>query len=85
MNCPDSLQEASKVKLKFNEAHQAALYKVKPIDEHTFVSGDEDGTVKLWDLRKNEAVLDHKAFDDFVSDFHVDDACRLMVASSGEG
>ena len=79
--------ESLKVKHKMLNAHESPLYKVKPIDAHVCSSGDEDGTVKLWDYRQRQskAVLEHKAFDDFVSDFYVDDDCRVMIASSGEG
>ena len=35
------------------DAHDAALYKIKPINENLLVTGDEDGTVKLWDKRQS--------------------------------
>ena len=64
-------------------------FQVRPIDEHLFASGDEDGVVKLWDNRvsgwEGSAVMECKQFDEFVSDLFVDDAKRIMVASSGEG
>ena len=62
---------------------------MRPIDEHLFASGDEDGVVKLWDNRvsgwEGSAVMECKQFEEFVSDLYVDDAKRIMVASSGEG
>ena len=65
------------------------VFQVRPIDEHLFASGDEDGVVKLWDNRvsgwEGSAVMECKQFDEFVSDIYVDDAKRIMVASSGEG
>ena len=39
--------------MKITDAHDAALYKIKPINENLLVTGDEDGTVKLWDKRQS--------------------------------
>ena len=58
---------------------------MKPINNNLSATGDEDGAVKLWDLRQNRAVMEEKPFDDFVSDFHVDEEAKTLVASSGEG
>ena len=62
---------------------------MRPIDEHLFASGDEDGVVKLWDNRvsgwEGGAVMECKQFEEFVSDIFVDEAKKIMVASSGEG
>ena len=62
---------------------------MRPIDEHLFASGDEDGVVKLWDNRvsgwEGAAVMECKQFEEFVSDIFVDEAKKIMVASSGEG
>ena len=64
-------------------------FQVRPIDEHLFASGDEDGVVKLWDNRvsgwEGAAVMECKQFEEFVSDIFVDEAKKIMVASSGEG
>ena len=45
--------ETFKTVLKISDAHDAALYKIKPINENLLVTGDEDGTVKLWDKRQS--------------------------------
>ena len=45
--------ETFKTVLKIADAHDAALYKIKPINENLLVTGDEDGTVKLWDKRQS--------------------------------
>ena len=55
-------------------------------------TGDEDGTVKMWDNRKNPdgkfaAVMESRQFDEHVNDIFFDAATddKIMVASSGEG
>jgi len=64
--------------------HPSPLYSLAPTN-HGAVSGDEDGTVKLWDFRTNKSVLSSKRFDEFVSAFHVDEDRNIIIAASGEG
>jgi len=65
-------------------SHDAPLYSLAPL-EHGAVSGDENGTVKLWDFRTRKCVMRSKRFDEFVSSFHTNEEKHLIVASSGEG
>ena len=82
-------KETFKTSLKVTDAHPAALYKIKPISEHLLVSGDEDGTVKLWDKRHSKggkAVMEDKSLDDAVTDFfHKASDPNYLIASSAEG
>lgn len=43
--------ETGKLVRFYENAHEAALYCLTVLDEHLFATGDDDGTVKLWDLR----------------------------------
>ena len=45
------LQETFRIISKVSDAHEVPLYKVKAINENLIATGDEDGTVKLWDKR----------------------------------
>ena len=74
------------------KSHNAALYKVKSMTENLIATGDEDGTVKLWDNRKNPdsqyaAVMESKQFDEHVNDIFFDSSIdeKTLIASSGEG
>ena len=85
-------QETSKVVFKAVKSHESALYKVKCMNEHLMSTGDEDGTVKIWDKRKSpdgkhSVVMESKQFDEHVNDIFFDEAVdeKIMVASSGEG
>jgi len=89
--------ETSQVIFKAIKSHSSPIYKVKPMTEHLFASGDEDGTVKLWDARQRTyersaecygQVMEAKPFEEFVSDIYFNpeiDEGRKMVVSSGEG
>jgi len=64
--------------------HPAPLYALAPMI-HGAVSGDEDGTVKLWDFRAKKCALSSKRFEEFVSSFHTDEDRHILIAASGEG
>ncbi|KAN0061151.1 hypothetical protein ACQY0O_006886 [Thecaphora frezii] len=44
--------ETGKQKQAWLNAHDAAPSRILPIDEHLFVTGDDDGVVRLWDTRR---------------------------------
>lgn len=82
--------ETFKTTLKVSEAHDAPLYKVKALNANLIVTGDEDGTIKLWDRRHSQwskaVMVDDQSLDDAVTDFfHVDKYSETLVASSAEG
>ena len=86
------MQETSKVVFKAVKSHDSALYKVKCMNENLMSTGDEDGTVKIWDKRKSpdgkhSVVMESKQFDEHVNDIFFDETVdeKTMVASSGEG
>ena len=62
------------------------------MNENLMSTGDEDGTVKIWDKRKSpdgkhSVVMESKQFDEHVNDIFFDETVdeKTMVASSGEG
>ncbi len=82
--------EAESVKFTAAGSHDSPLYKIKPINEFLVATGDEDGTVKLWDSRQSKMskpVMEEKQFDDAVTDifYDVNVDPKIIVASSSEG
>ncbi|KAJ8865910.1 hypothetical protein PR048_033433 [Dryococelus australis] len=69
----------------YDNAHETAVYSLLVLDRNMFTSGDEAGTVKLWDLRKKEAVFSLKEMEDYVSKMATTEARRHVVCTSGEG
>ena len=81
------------------DAHSSPMYKVKPLNENLLATGDEDGTVKLWDKRHHnasKAVMEDSesltntngesisnAITDFFYDADIDS--KYLVASSEGG
>ncbi len=77
-------QESWAVSWKNTTAHTSPLYSLAPLDQGC-LSGDEDGTVRLWDFRTDACAMQSKRFDEFVSGFYVPEGGQSVVAASGEG
>lgn len=40
------------------KSHETSVNRVKFLDDNTLISGDDDGVVKIWDLRSTTAVFE---------------------------
>lgn len=79
--------ETGKLVSFFDDAHPAPLYRVYVINENLIATGDDDGTVKLWDLRRkqNACIFSLKKNEDYISDIITNEQQRHLVCSSGDG
>ncbi|XP_039295381.1 WD repeat-containing protein 55 homolog [Nilaparvata lugens] len=69
----------------FDKAHSAGLYSLSIISEHLFATGDEDGAVKLWDIRHKQPVLSVHKVKDYISSIVTNDSKRYLACTTGEG
>lgn len=67
-----------------NYKHPSSLYSLCAMQQGA-ASGDEDGTVKLWDFRMKKSTKTSKRFEDFVSSICYQEDRQRLIASSGEG
>lgn len=74
-----------KLKQFYENAHDTPLYCLLVMDENLLASGDDNGTVKLWDLRKNTPIWSLKEMDEYVSCMVTTEAQKYLVCTSGEG
>lgn len=49
------------------------------------LTGDDDGVIKLWDLRKKKMCFEWKENEDFISSLTIDEESNLALATGGDG
>ncbi|XP_070552585.1 WD repeat-containing protein 55-like isoform X2 [Ptychodera flava] len=73
------------VKFRFKKAHESPIYSLLVISENILATGDDDGQLKVWDLRKDKAIMEMKESEDFISDMVIDNDKKILLATSGDG
>lgn len=77
--------ETGKLKRFWDDAHEEPVYTMSLISEHTFATGDDDGVLKLWDLRQNEPICKLKEVEDFISCIITNEQKKYLLMTSGDG
>ncbi|NXW54604.1 WDR55 protein, partial [Eurystomus gularis] len=78
--------EEGRLETRFPKAHGSALNCVLPIDNHVFATGDDNGALKVWDLRKGgEAILEARQQEEYISAMAVDGNGKILLTASGDG
>lgn len=79
--------ETGKFKRFWDNAHSEPIYTLTQVDENLIASGDDEGTVKLWDVRVNgtEPVFSVKEVEDFISKIVTNSQKRVLACTSGDG
>ncbi|KAK7910033.1 hypothetical protein WMY93_014717 [Mugilogobius chulae] len=77
--------ETGKLVTRIKGAHTAPINALKLIDENLLATGDDGGTLKVWDMRKGTSIMDLKHHDDYISWITVDQAKRILLTASGDG
>jgi len=71
---------------RLENAHEAPVNRMIACGENMIATGDDEGTVKIWDTRARSACGEHKPFVDFVSDMkYAGEDVNEIVISSGDG
>ncbi|XP_028220513.1 WD repeat-containing protein 55-like isoform X2 [Glycine soja] len=70
---------------RLDDAHEAAINRLINLTESTVASGDDEGCIKVWDIRERSCCNSFNAHEDYISDItFVSDAMKLL-ATSGDG
>ncbi|RVE47761.1 hypothetical protein evm_007516 [Chilo suppressalis] len=77
--------ETGKLKKCYDNAHQEPVYSLLSLDNDKIVTGDDGGTVKLWDMRKPDPIFSIKVGEEYVSDMVTNEAQKYLVCSGGDG
>uniref|UniRef100_A0A0G4HX61 Uncharacterized protein n=1 Tax=Chromera velia CCMP2878 TaxID=1169474 RepID=A0A0G4HX61_9ALVE len=68
-----------------SKLHSAGVNSLLVLDEHTFAAGDDEGQIKLWDVRQPKSVFQINENDDFISDMQIANDKKSLVVTSGDG
>ncbi|CAK1549860.1 unnamed protein product [Leptosia nina] len=77
--------ETGKLRQCYENAHEEPVYKLLPLDNNKIVTGDDSGTVKLWDLRSQNPVFTLKIGEEYISDMITNEAQKYLVCAGGDG
>ncbi|XP_053995868.1 WD repeat-containing protein 55 homolog isoform X2 [Hylaeus anthracinus] len=79
--------ETEKLTRLYENAHEEPIYTMTVIGAHVFATGDDDGVVKLWDLRQrgNAPAFSLKKMEDYVSSIVTNREAKYLVCASGDG
>ncbi|KAL6470467.1 hypothetical protein MHYP_G00215860 [Metynnis hypsauchen] len=77
--------EAGKLVTRIPKAHSKPINALRLVDENVIATGDDEGTLKVWDMRKGTSFMSLKHHEDYISDIAVDQAKKTLLTSSGDG
>jgi len=70
---------------KEKKAHDDPINVLYRIDQNVIASGDDEGCVKLWDLRQQSCIKNYAENEDFVSDMVYNEKKHQLLVTSGDG
>ncbi|XP_068569190.1 WD repeat-containing protein 55 [Cebidichthys violaceus] len=76
--------ERGQLVTRIRGAHGAPINSLLLVDENILATGDDGGTLKVWDMRKGTDIMDLKQHEDYISDIAVDQAKRILLTTSGD-
>lgn len=82
--CSVDLEQGSVVR-RIKKAHDVALYSMYAINQNMVATGDDDGTLKLWDMRLDGPVMSMSECGDCITDIIGSEDRKVLLATSGEG
>lgn len=77
--------ETGKIVYQQEEAHDNPINRILRLNENLLASGDDDGIVKLWDLRKKKTTMEWQENDDFISDMKYVPEKKNLLVSGADG
>ncbi|KAL0894735.1 hypothetical protein ABMA27_013269 [Loxostege sticticalis] len=77
--------ETGKLKKCYESAHDDPVYSMTCLGGEKIVTGDDGGTVKMWDMRKADPIFTIKIGEEHISDMITNDAQKYLVCAGGDG
>ncbi|KAI8076636.1 carbonic anhydrase [Gilbertella persicaria] len=70
---------------KIPKAHKHAINKLCKLDTHLTATGDDDGIVKIWDMRTCKITQEYKVHNDYVADMNYNQSKSSLLVAGGDG
>jgi len=77
--------ETGEVLVKKIDLHDYPINCILRLNETTLATGDDNGIIKLWDIRNGNEVMKYSEHQDFISDFAFNLDTKTLLSSSGDG
>ncbi|BBN03233.1 WD repeat-containing protein 55 [Marchantia polymorpha subsp. ruderalis] len=77
--------ETGQAAARLTDAHDAAINRIVNATETTVATGDDEGTIKIWDTRQNSCVGTFDTHEDFIADMEYVPASHQLLGASGDG
>jgi WD40 repeat protein len=77
--------EKNKTKWQVTNAHKHPLNTFIVCDENLIATGDDEGYIKVWDLRQRKCAASFEENGDYITDFDYHDGKDILYATSGDG
>ncbi|XP_072170807.1 WD repeat-containing protein 55-like isoform X2 [Diadema setosum] len=76
---------SGKVGQCIEKGHEHPIYCLALVDENLIATGDDDGHLKVWDMRTPRAVMEMRENEEFISSLTVGRDKKILLATSGDG
>lgn len=70
--------------VNYENAHKKAINQLFFLSPTEFATGDDDGVVKLWDVRTPHAVMEYELHEDFISSFAYNPDRSTLLSAAGD-
>jgi WD40 repeat protein len=77
--------ETGQAVARLADAHAAAINRLVNCGDTTVASGDDEGTIKVWDTRQNKCCNSFDAHEDFIADMEFLPGSNQLLGASGDG
>ncbi|EKX48261.1 hypothetical protein GUITHDRAFT_86068 [Guillardia theta CCMP2712] len=83
VSCYD--MNAGKVSGVMNNAHEAPVNAMLVMDDKFLATGDDEGVIKLWDLRQQRCCHELREHEDYISEITMASDGKTMLCTGGDG
>lgn len=77
--------ETGQAVARLNNAHGCPINRLVNLGDNSVASGDDDGTIKVWDTRQNTCCNSFSPHEDYISDLEFVPSTSQLLGVSGDG